>query len=251
MLNEQKDNRTEMSEAKPLIEIQDLTKVYRMGEIEIHALRGVSFDVRAGELLSIMGPSGSGKSTLMNIIGCLDQPTSGHYHLDGEDISCLDDDRLASIRNRKIGFVFQSFNLLARTTALQNVELPLVYAGAHNRRKQAQAALEAVGLGDRLHHRPNELSGGQQQRVAIARAIVNEPAIILADEPTGNLDSQSGAEIVALFQQLNRERGLTVIFVTHDAHISRHTGRIIYLNDGQIINQETVEKPLIAADGRE
>jgi putative ABC transport system ATP-binding protein len=225
-----------------------LTKIYRMGEIEIHALRGVSFTVRAGELLSIMGPSGSGKSTLMNIIGCLDQPTSGHYHLDGEDISRLEDDRLASIRNHKIGFVFQSFNLLARTTALQNVELPLVYAGARNRRKRAQAALEAVGLGDRLHHRPNELSGGQQQRVAIARAIVNEPAIILADEPTGNLDSQSGAEIVALFQQLNRERGLTVIFVTHDTHISHHTGRIIYLNDGQIINQETVERPLVEID---
>jgi putative ABC transport system ATP-binding protein len=239
-----------MSKIKPLIEIQDLTKVYRMGEIEIHALRGISFAVRAGELLSIMGPSGSGKSTLMNIIGCLDQPTSGRYHLDGKDVSRLDDDRLASIRNRRIGFVFQSFNLLARTTALQNVELPLVYAGARNRRKQAQAALEAVGLGDRLHHRPNELSGGQQQRVAIARAIVNEPAIILADEPTGNLDSQSGAEIVALFQQLNRERGLTVIFVTHDAEISRHTGRIIYLNDGQIIGQEKVEKPLVAADGR-
>jgi putative ABC transport system ATP-binding protein len=238
-----------MSKTEPLIEIQDLTKIYRMGEIEIHALRGVSFAVRAGELLSIMGPSGSGKSTLMNIIGCLDQPTSGHYHLDGEDISRLEDDRLASIRNHKIGFVFQSFNLLARTTALQNVELPLVYAGARNRRKQAQAALEAVGLGDRLHHRPNELSGGQQQRVAIARAIVNEPAIILADEPTGNLDSQSGAEIVALFQQLNRERGLTVIFVTHDAHISHQTGRIIYLNDGQIISQEIVEKPLAAKEG--
>jgi putative ABC transport system ATP-binding protein len=240
-----------MSKIKPLIEIQDLTKVYRMGEIEIHALRGVSFTVRAGELLSIMGPSGSGKSTLMNIIGCLDQPTSGRYHLDGKDVGRLDDDRLASIRNRRIGFVFQSFNLLARTTALQNVELPLVYAGARDRRKRAQAALEAVGLGDRLHHRPNELSGGQQQRVAIARAIVNEPAIILADEPTGNLDSQSGAEIVALFQQLNHERGLTVIFVTHDAHISGHTGRIIYLNDGQIINQEIVEKPLVATDGNE
>jgi putative ABC transport system ATP-binding protein len=243
--------RPEMSKIKPLIEIQDLTKVYRMGEIEIHALRGVSFTVRAGELLSIMGPSGSGKSTLMNIIGCLDQPTSGRYHLDGKDVGRLDDDRLASIRNRRIGFVFQSFNLLARTTALQNVELPLVYAGARDRRKRAQAALEAVGLGDRLHHRPNELSGGQQQRVAIARAIVNEPAIILADEPTGNLDSQSGAEIVALFQQLNHERGLTVIFVTHDAHISGHTGRIIYLNDGQIINQEIVEKPLVATDGNE
>ena len=234
--------------SRTLIEIEGLTKVYHLGEVEVHALRGMSLDVRAGELISIMGPSGSGKSTLMNIIGCLDQPTSGRYWLDGHDVSQLDDDQLATIRNRKIGFVFQNFNLLARTTALQNVELPLIYAGARNRRKRAQAALEAVGLGDRLHHRPNELSGGQQQRVAIARALVNDPAIILADEPTGNLDSQSGAGIVAVFQALNRERGLTVVFVTHDAHIAHHTGRVVYLTDGRIHREEIVEQPRAAAE---
>jgi putative ABC transport system ATP-binding protein len=234
----------------PLIKIVDLTKVYQMGEVEVHALRGLSLDVRRGELVSIMGPSGSGKSTLMNIIGCLDQPTAGRYWLDGQDVSQLDDDRLAGIRNRKIGFVFQNFNLLPRTSALQNVELPLVYAGARGRRKLAQTALEAVGLGDRLYHNPNELSGGQQQRVAIARALVNDPAIILADEPTGNLDSRSGAEIVGIFQQLNRERSLTVIFVTHDAHIARHTGRIIYLNDGWKSGEEMVEEPLLAVGGQ-
>ena len=233
--------------SRTLIEIKDLTKVYRLGEVEVHALRGLSLGVRAGELISIMGPSGSGKSTLMNVIGCLDQPTCGRYWLDGHDVSQLDDDKLATIRNRKIGFVFQNFNLLARTTALQNVELPLIYAGARNRRKRARAALESVGLGDRLHHRPNELSGGQQQRVTIARALVNDPAIILADEPTGNLDSRSGAEIVAVFQQLNRERGLTVVFVTHDAHIAQHTGRIVYLADGRIAREELVAEPLLAA----
>jgi putative ABC transport system ATP-binding protein len=228
----------------PVIRIEDLTKVYQMGEFEVHALRGLSFDVSAGELLSIMGPSGSGKSTLMNIIGCLDQPTSGRYWLNGQDVSELKDDDLAAIRNRQIGFVFQNFNLLARTSALQNVELPLVYAGTRNRRRRAQDALEAVGLGDRLHHRPNELSGGQQQRVAIARALVTNPAIILADEPTGNLDSQSGAEILGIFQNLNQEKGLTVIFVTHDASIARHTNRILYLSDGSLAGEEHLaEKP--------
>lgn len=226
------------ADSAPVIRIEDLTKAYRMGEFEVHALRGLSFEVSAGELLSIMGPSGSGKSTLMNIIGCLDQPTSGRYWLNGQDVSELKDDHLATIRNRQIGFVFQNFNLLARTSALQNVELPLIYAGTRNRGRRAQDALEAVGLGDRLHHRPNELSGGQQQRVAIARALVTNPAIILADEPTGNLDSQSGTEIVGIFQKLNQDKGLTVIFVTHDASVARHTNRILYLSDGSLVGEE-------------
>lgn len=237
--------------SEPVIAVENISKVYRMGEVEVHALRGVSLLVQEGEILAIMGPSGSGKSTMLNVIGCLDRPTGGQYFLAGVDVSRLDDNQLAHIRNRRIGFVFQTFNLLPRTTALQNVELPLIYAGISRgeRRKRAQAALEAVGLGDRLNHRPNELSGGERQRVAIARALVTEPTIILADEPTGNLDSKSGAEVMAILQQLNRERGITVVFVTHDPEIAAHTRRIVRLHDGQVVGDEPVLKPKLAETG--
>ncbi|MDQ4075623.1 MAG: ABC transporter ATP-binding protein [Chloroflexota bacterium] len=217
-----------------MIRLEEVWKIYRLGEIEVAALQGLSFSVEEGAFLAIMGPSGSGKSTLMNIIGCLDQATRGRYWLAGTDVSGLDDDQLAEIRNRRIGFVFQQFNLLPRTTALENVELPLVYGGVKNRSERARAALELVGLGDRLHHKPNELSGGQQQRVAIARALVTEPDIILADEPTGNLDTKSGTEIMAIFRQLNEERGMTVIFVTHDVEVGSQTRRVLLLRDGVI-----------------
>jgi putative ABC transport system ATP-binding protein len=236
---------------KSLIEIRDITKVYRMGgDIEVHALRGVSLQVDEGELLSIMGPSGSGKSTMMNVLGCLDQPTSGEYYLDGVDVKRLNDNALAEIRNRKIGFVFQTYNLLPRMTALQNVELPLIYRGVsgRERRRQVTEALEMVGLADRIHHRPNELSGGEQQRVAIARALATQPDIILADEPTGNLDSRSGAELMTIFQRLNREMGITVVFVTHDPDIAAHTRRIVQLLDGKIVTDEPVENPLDAVE---
>ena len=218
-----------------VIEARDLTKTYKMGEIEVHALNGVSFTIARGEIVSIMGPSGSGKSTMMNTLGCLDRPTSGEYILDGEAVANMTDDQLASVRNRKVGFVFQSFNLLSRLTAVGNVELPLRYAGiTEGRRDRAKAALEAVGLGDRMTHRPYELSGGQQQRVAVARAIVNDPAIIMADEPTGNLDSKVGKEIMSLLLNLNKERGTTLVIVTHDPKIAEQTQRVIRLRDGEL-----------------
>jgi putative ABC transport system ATP-binding protein len=218
-----------------VIQAEGLTKNYQMGEVQVQALRGVSLKIRRGEVVAIMGPSGSGKSTLMNILGCLDRPSQGTYVLDGEPVARLSDDQLAGIRNRKVGFVFQSFNLLSRTTALANVELPLRYAGlTTGRRDQALAALEAVGLSDRVLHRPTELSGGQQQRVAIARALVNNPAILMADEPTGNLDSKVGQEIVNLLLALNREHGTTLIVVTHDAGVAARTQRTIRLMDGLV-----------------
>ena len=228
-----------------LIELKDITRVYHMGRVEVRALRGVSLEVQQGEMLSIMGASGSGKSTLMNIIGCLDKPSAGLYFLDGQDVSQLNDDRLAEIRSRKIGFVFQTFNLLPRTSALQNVMLPLIYAGTGRaeRRERARQALEAVGLADRIGHAPNELSGGQQQRVAIARALVTQPAILLADEPTGNLDSTSGAEVMELLQALNRDRAITLVLVTHDPDIAKYTRRIVHLHDGTIAGDEPTPPP--------
>jgi putative ABC transport system ATP-binding protein len=218
-----------------VIQAENLTKVYKMGEVEVHALNGLSIKIARGEIVAIMGPSGSGKSTLMNIIGCLDRPTSGEYLLDGEPVSRLTDDQLATIRNRKVGFVFQSFNLLSRATALANVELPIRYSGlVQGRKEKARAALESVGLADRIYHRSNELSGGQQQRVALARALVNDPAIILADEPTGNLDTKSGQEIMELLLNLNREHGTTLIIVTHAPDIASHSQRIIRIRDGVV-----------------
>jgi putative ABC transport system ATP-binding protein len=231
------------SENDILIKTEDLWKTYVMGAEEIHALRGVSFEIRRGEYVAIMGPSGSGKSTMMNLIGCLDTPSKGNYYLNSKLVSEMNDDQLAHIRNREIGFVFQTFNLLARATALHNVELPLIYNGtpSHERKERAMKALQAVDLGERMYHKPNELSGGQRQRVAVARALVNNPSILLADEPTGNLDSATSNEIMALFDTLHK-RGNTIILVTHEQDIAQHARRAIRLLDGKIASDEPVHK---------
>ena len=221
-----------------MIELKDVTKIYRMGNVEVGALRGVSVAIQPGEMVAIMGASGSGKSTIMNILGCLDVPTSGEYLLEGEDVGRLGENRLAEIRNRKIGFVFQTYNLLPRLTALANVELPLLYGNGRNRRRRSLQALNRVGLGERTRHRPTELSGGQQQRVGIARALVKNPSILLADEPTGNLDSHSSEEVVAILRELNRQEGLTVIIVTHEPDIAAATRRVISMRDGRIISDQ-------------
>jgi putative ABC transport system ATP-binding protein len=235
-----------------MIRTENLTKVYQMGDTEVRALNGASFTINKGEMVAIMGPSGSGKSTLMSIIGCLDVPSSGSYILDGISVENMEETKLAEIRGKKIGFVFQQFNLLARTSALENVMLPLTYAGVSGKERQDRAmkALDRVGLSERTHHAPNELSGGQQQRVAIARALVNEPAILLADEPTGALDSKTGVEIMELFQSLYTDHGQTVILVTHDSYVARHTNRIIKLSDGSIVSDEINAHPIKAGTPR-
>ncbi len=226
----------------PVISIRNLTKTYQMGEVAVHALRSVSLNINAGEFVTVVGPSGSGKSTLMHILGCLDQPTSGQYFLDGKDVSRLSDDEISSVRNSKIGFVFQGFNLLARTSALENVELPLLYSStpisASERRARAMAALESVGLGSRSEHHTNQLSGGQQQRVAIARALLNNPSILLADEPTGNLDSRTSVEVMDIFQSLKEERGITIVLITHEPEVAAYGSRIIAFKDGSIVKDE-------------
>ena len=234
-----------------MIEVENVTKTYQMGEVQVHALRGISFGIEQGEFVSIMGPSGSGKSTLMNVLGCLDAPTAGSYALHGQDVGRLSERKLAHIRNHQIGFVFQSYNLLPRTSALRQVELPLVYAGfsAGDRRQRAKASLGTVGLGDRLSHKPEELSGGEQQRVAIARALATQPSIILADEPTGNLDSRTGQEILRIFQQLN-EDGITIIFVTHDRETADYSRRIIHIRDGLLERDEASKEPRASKETR-
>jgi putative ABC transport system ATP-binding protein len=232
-----------------VVSVSSLVKDFQLGEVAVHVLKGVSFEVARGELVAIMGPSGSGKSTLMNILGCLDTPTSGSYEVGGVDIGKMSSDALAELRGRTIGFVFQQFNLLARTSAVENVELPLLYTDVSDRERRTRAlkALTAVGLAGREEHQPGQLSGGQQQRVAIARALVNDPSIILADEPTGALDSRTGLEIMAIFQQLNRDRGITLIVVTHDADIAGYAGRILHFKDGRLHRDERVEQPRDAA----
>ncbi len=232
-----------------MIEVHDITKTYQTGDMALQVLKGISFRIADGEFCAIMGPSGSGKSTLMNILGCLDTPTGGDYILDGENVATFDETELARVRNRRIGFVFQSFNLLARTTALDNVALPLLYAGVAGgeRRERAVAALDAVGLADRLDHKPNQLSGGQQQRVAIARAIVTTPSLVLADEPTGNLDSRSSVEVMEIFQQLNTQLGMTILFVTHEPDIMAYTRRVLRIRDGYLGADEPIINPRSAA----
>ena len=226
--------------AKKIIELQNLVKTYKVGDTEVQALRGVSYSVEEGDFVAIMGPSGSGKSTLMNIIGCLDKPTSGKYTLEGEDVSTFDKNKLARVRNQKIGFVFQTFNLLSRTSALENVELPLLYSNVHTKQRHEMAlkALESVGLKNRAHHKTNQLSGGEQQRIAIARALLNNPALILADEPTGNLDSKTSSEIMDIFTKLNVEKGITMVMVTHEMDIAAYARKRIHVRDGQIIRED-------------
>ena len=237
----------------PVISVRDLAKTYHVGDVSVHALRGVTLDIEPGDFVSVVGPSGSGKSTFMHILGCLDRPSGGHYLLNGKDVSALSDNELSSIRNKQIGFVFQGFNLLARTSAVENVELPLLYANggrlsASDRRRRALEALAAVGLADRANHHPNQLSGGQQQRVAIARALLNNPSILLADEPTGNLDSRTSVEVMDIFQRLKAERGITIILITHEQQVAEYGSRIIRFKDGRIISDRANQSRRAAAE---